>query len=134
MKKLVIDESKWYRGKGSEFSRLRRHHDGKMCCLGFYCLTAGFREDQITGVGNTGWLRPSDINGAITALGSKTGWGYSSSSYEEYMINTNDSRALDDLTRKERLTEAFAQIGWEVEFVPGPVDVATPATVSGDVG
>lgn len=38
---LEIDRAKWLRGEGAENSRLLRHYDGKMCCLGLYLEACG---------------------------------------------------------------------------------------------
>jgi hypothetical protein len=44
---LIIRRSKWCRGEGSGQSQLLRPSDGKMCCLGFYALALGLKEEQI---------------------------------------------------------------------------------------
>lgn len=48
--KLVIDRSKWLQGEASVVSMLLRPQDGKMCCLGFYCLALGAPEKSINRV------------------------------------------------------------------------------------
>ena len=56
IKTLTIDRAKWLRGEDSVDTYLLRQRDGKMCCLGFLCLAAGFSRRDITDVGE-----PSDI-------------------------------------------------------------------------
>jgi hypothetical protein len=56
IKTLTIDRAKWLRGEDSVDTYLLRKRDGKMCCLGFLCLAAGFSRLDITDVGE-----PSDI-------------------------------------------------------------------------
>lgn len=47
MEKLIIDRQRWLHGEGIEDSYLLRESDGKMCCLGFFCLMEGLTEDDI---------------------------------------------------------------------------------------
>lgn len=48
--KVTIDRSRWYRGQGSEDSRLVTGEERKCCCLGFYCLALGFTEAELIDV------------------------------------------------------------------------------------
>src|SRR5271166_1340196 len=44
---LIIERDKWLRGEGYERSFLLREEDGKMCCLGFFCLQTGASQEDI---------------------------------------------------------------------------------------
>lgn len=46
---LVLDPKRWYRGQGTEHSKLLRD-DGTMCCLGFECRRRRVPKKDILGV------------------------------------------------------------------------------------
>ena len=50
--KFVIDRKRWWRGKGSNDSRLLIPTTGEMCCLGFRQLATGLQPSDISDMGN----------------------------------------------------------------------------------
>ena len=132
MSKLVIDRRTWYRGQGSAESRLQRSEDGCRCCLGFYCLQlAGFPESEI--VDKTS---PQELDDGvkITALhellffNEEDDQQYVDSSLTGELIDINDYelgaphqyeqfKIATEQERERLITEKFASIGVEVEFI-----------------
>jgi hypothetical protein len=49
MLEVVIDRERWLRGEGSTQSFLLRPEDGRMCCIGFACLAADLKPEDIMG-------------------------------------------------------------------------------------
>lgn len=118
MEKLVIDRSKWYRGKGGEDSRLLLA-DGQMCCLGFDLLRRGLQPQDIRGVGTPDQLNAEEdaLAGLITVCEECGSSHYELSAVGEGLVDTNDLTTLDEPTREAKLTALFAEIGVDVEFV-----------------
>ena len=115
-RKLVIEESKWYRGKSSRHSRLRRKQDGLMCCLGFDALACGLEKDQITSVNF-----PSKLRVLPEAMRWLTSHDSDDPDYplERRIGAINDDAEMTDQTRKEQLTRLFLEGGnIELVFVP----------------
>ena len=116
--KLVINREKWYRGAGSYESKLLRPSDGKMCCLGFYCMELGYKKEQISGAGTPAssfldpikrpdWLVNNDGKGPLVS-GSCA-----------QLITTNDDEYISEKEREAAITAEFGENGVEVEFVGG---------------
>lgn len=113
--KLTIDRTKWLRGEGTGNSALLREKDGKMCCVGFYCLALGKTKEEISERKwplktwpEFAWLvrqedtlrRPNDEtcdNNGVT------------------LWKLNDNPEVEN--REARIAEAFAKNGVEVEFI-----------------
>jgi hypothetical protein len=116
MRKLIIKESKWYRGLGSG-SRLLVPLDGRMCCLGFDSLACGATEQQILGV-----TFPSNLVPTLE----KQKWLYicnpsarDMGSYQSRIAEVNDDRNITESERKNLLSELFREGGnIELVFVP----------------
>jgi hypothetical protein len=110
--KLTINRDKWLRGEPGE-SSLLRSRDGKMCCLGFYCLACGVSEDDITDIS-----APSDIRSMLDSqlwlFGSTT---YAHSTDCRNLIFINDVRTIGLADRERKIKEVFARHDVEVEFV-----------------
>jgi len=129
--KLEIDRTKWLRGEGSDASRLLRPSDGKMCCLGFACLAAGYAPvnienkstvKQVTDMfGRKPNIEPLFIPRHLDEPSKYENWDV----YEAFQAN--DQRYADsDMTlteeefeaaREKRIVELLAKIGFEVTFV-----------------
>jgi hypothetical protein len=116
-KTLIIDRSKWLRGK-PEDSRLR-NRDGEMCCLGFFGLACGIPiaelEAHRTPLGHTlttnrnrwpEWLVRSTPTKAVYAGSPQCG----------DLMGDNDSRGLTEPEREERIAATFAKHGVTVVF------------------
>ena len=120
--KLTIDRERWLRGEGSTNSKLLRLSDGKMCCLGFYCIALGLSQEQIREVN-------SPI-GVADKLPTKGIWMVAPASSGELsggvsdvdigagnLIEINDSvREMPD-KREKLIAEEFVKYGVDVEFV-----------------
>jgi len=111
--KLVIDRKQWLRGEGGHRSYLLRKSDRKMCCLGFFSLACGLREDQILGV-----VSPRDLLDSPTQMSFLfDDEGLSSSFVGDHLMATNDDPSLHDADREKNITRLFAENGIEVSFV-----------------
>lgn len=99
--KLVIDRTKWLRGEGNSQSRLLRSGDGKMCCMGFYSLACGLKDDEIR---DSPWPDHSESRVPDWIHG-------------KGLSRLNDSEDIPDALREQRISKIFAKHGVEVEFV-----------------
>lgn len=122
-----VKRPQWLRGEGPGSSALLRRLDGKMCCLGFYCLAAGCSRDQIEGV-----QVPSEM---VTGKGNITelllpDWNLDPTKRHPDVVNdlmtANDRptsiRGLDidihsEEEREALITKLFAQMGVKVNFI-----------------
>jgi hypothetical protein len=133
--KVVIDREKWYRGKSGAGSRLLVRsddpaRDGKMCCLGFAALAAGFTEDEIRGYGTPAHLNLRDeIHPAFKGLTDESDRRACSEVCTD-MMSINDRFHYDwhgdpfappspeeDKLREAELIRLAGQIGMDFEFV-----------------
>lgn len=115
MKTLKIKVSKWLHGKTKKLlggSQLFRQADGKMCCLGFYCLMLGVPRQIMLRR-----LSPSDIPNAYKDLlpnwlvhpaGGLTPDG-------DTLMEIND--AVGHKSRCREIKKIFARHDVKVEFV-----------------
>lgn len=121
--KVTVERSRWLRGEGSTESALLRTRDGKMCCLGFACITLGRTEDQIRG-----WISPTSgqycVDGSLLAgsntrlvVRNESGHWTEPDVVAEAMV-INDNRDMPDDQRETTLTTLLSQIGIDLEFVP----------------
>jgi hypothetical protein len=114
MKVLKINRKEWIRGQGSSNSALLTY-TGQKCCLGFYCLAS----KKITKKDIFGLESPSQVRDArssragISKLLNSNGLN-NDICYE--MMETNDSKNLDDKERESKLTKLFKLIGTKVKF------------------
>lgn len=124
MRQLVIDRTKWFRGKGPEASRLLTD-DGRMCCLGFECKAHGISDREIFRVSNPNviptlydnksmqeslrWLigeRTSDLNGF-----------FSCTEDCRQLVKINDDELIAESDREQQIAEVFKRNNIEVQFV-----------------
>lgn len=131
--KLVIEEDKWLRGGGEVSGQLLNIH-GKMCCLGFYALKAGYELDNIMNKGSPSELVetksvktnqdeytridfiPDDRNELEKLLVQNGSNRLANSSTCELLMQTNDDDDITDDVRKQHITKYFKEIDVEVEF------------------
>jgi len=119
--KLVIDRSKWYRGRGGADSRLERS-DGQMCCLGFFGVACGVAPEHLKGIAYPrlpsvahrsgdakwpGWLF-EEVDGLRSHLGLNDN--------RTRLAKLNDSVVGAD-ERERAIAAIFAEHGVEVVFV-----------------
>jgi len=119
MTQTTIEESKWYRGKGSKESMLLRE-DGTMCCLGFDALRRGFSEKEILCIGSPSRLPGSADNPKLQGLTNEDPVFRVKVNTDivSEIIQVNDNDSITDEQRKSKLTELFAKLDTEVVFVP----------------
>lgn len=116
--KLVIDRTRWLRGESQGV--LLRARDGKMCCLGFEAIRRGCTEDEIAGVTTPAYLSKDNPHIKLftdLSLVDERGLPYDDNALCESLTATNDAGDLSDAARESRITELFAEIDIEVEFV-----------------
>lgn len=117
---LTIDRTKWLRGEGGKSSALLRESDGRMCCLGFSCISYGVSENNILGVKTTRramhdfpeimeklpeWMKympdPTEDVPTIILL----------------LMEVNDDISISDEKREKKLTEIFSRVGVKIQFI-----------------
>lgn len=120
VRKFTVKRSKWLRGNGGVSQLL--NNEGKMCCLGFYGRECGLRpqdiRDQATPsdvddtrdekIWNTFLIKDDTINTLNSPRDSKAA---------VKLMRINDSKALSDEKREEKLTAEFLKWGIKVKFV-----------------
>ncbi len=119
MAKFVVDRKMWYRGKGSDTSRLL-NAEGQRCCIGFVGQQCNIADEYM--------LNLPDIDSAHEEHSVKDqfpAWmhgdkrsrllGYESTAiFTAYHIN--DDTEIPDNEREEKLKQVFAEFGDEIEF------------------
>jgi hypothetical protein len=118
--KFTIDRSKWLRGEGSYASKLLRGSDGKMCCLGQLGLACGLTAEEITNKGSPyqvggisareTWSRQVKEAGLLFTIDDMSPYCFE-------LMEVNDETDANDDYREGRLTDLFAKMGIEVEFI-----------------
>lgn len=122
MEKLIIDRSTWYRGKGSNDSRLRRV-DGLKCCLGFYGELRGVDALHL----DNRLMPVSPLVDVSRGSNRWPDWLFSRDLVEARatLANINDNTLHAEAVRERLITAEFAKHGVEVVFVD-----SLPAEVS----
>lgn len=110
--KLTIDRTKWLRGEGSRPSKLLRPEDGKMCCVGFYCLANGIPEAKIS---NEAW--PGTDWSLIPSMQWLVAPYIIQSKMEQNLSWLNDTQEITEDERELLIAELFAKHDVEVRFI-----------------
>ena len=115
---VVIDRTKWARGNGLGNGLLLNVENGKMCCLGFACISADIPEGFIMGRGDidtafTDGGEPESLD-ALVVL---TNGGFIPSSIHGNLVTENDREYVDDLKREKTIIEYGLQAGINFSFV-----------------
>lgn len=122
--KVIVERSKWLRGEGSGVSQLLRERDGKLCCVGFACLAAGFSLDQIRSrvtvsdllnVEETG--PPSTLAAMVIGEGEPEEDPFCDTGAAEELYGANDDPAIWASARETKVAELGQKVGLEFEFV-----------------
>lgn len=108
--KFTVKRSDWFRGQGGFRSKLLNPINNKMCCLGFYALAKGAKREDIMDRAAPNSCPDQPWSQDLIASSFNT-------ISTESLINTNDSPALCEAEREERLTILFSNIDVQVEFV-----------------
>lgn len=112
VKKFTVERSSWFRGKGMWASKLL-DIGGKKCCLGFYALECGLKEENIL---NAGIPRDVALEGAKWDTFLLNDIGLTSHACKELM-RLNDNEFITDEIREWELTTVFENCGVAVRFV-----------------
>lgn len=125
MRILELDPECWYRGNGSEGSRLLRP-DGQMCCLGFEALSRGCTEEEIyeesfpSYIGESIWdtvlldrsRLPEDLQEFLNL-------GHVPDALEQAIGQVNDSPTIDEESRFAWLKLLFKQVDIDLRLKDG---------------
>lgn len=115
---LIIDRTLWLRGEGSGDSYLLRERDGKMCCLGFYCVAHGLSTEDIADKSTPAYIPHLTIEDA-ERFGLKP--LVQDVEYDSDLCNnltmTNDNEWLSNPNRERLIIKYFAWMGVVVEFI-----------------
>ena len=114
MKKLIIDRKKWYRGRGASGSSLLLS-DGTMCCLGFYALSCGKTEDDISG--KQLFAVGQNTNCLVSAKGEAAWLGRKREGLCVGLASINDDVFISQQTRESQISEIFENNGVKVKFI-----------------
>jgi len=125
MEKLVIDRSKWRTGASGDSktglgNTFLLNNEGFMCCLGFFCLSAGLKENHIRSAGTPrDAVFDHNINlMPIAESNSDDDDGiYIDTDFGSGAVDINDSETIDSKTREIQVKDHFATVGIEVEFI-----------------
>lgn len=131
MEKLIIDRQRWLHGEGGGDSYLLRKSDGKMCCIGFYCLQKGFTPEEIEQHSTPAYLSLSDMSKARVLAkpfivpdfnrdDADSSLCQELTAYNDTPLSTKDDEEAEIKTEADReafIIEAFSRIGIEVEFI-----------------
>lgn len=109
---VIVDRTKWLRGEGSRASKLLREQDGKMCCMGFASLAAGYTEDQIKGNAEINHLQ-DDMGKLVIKPGFKKIFKNTQTVGDLY--NANDRDDYD--TREADIIRLGATVGLNFSFI-----------------
>lgn len=117
--KLILKDEEWLRGEGEGTGLLLRSRDCRRCCLGVLAKESGIDDDltkDIAEFDEEGELSRAALNTPMVS------WvlDYSSDdeSDGELAMRINDTDAITDTERLEKLTPIFARHGIEIEFQP----------------
>lgn len=107
---FTVDRRTWLRGEGFS-SRLLRKTDGKMCCMGSYCLARGLKPEEIEDV--------ASVNSAVdTYTDSRMmGWEGALINSKCRVYGVNDTPTTDDVTREKQLAAALEPFGVDIKFI-----------------
>jgi hypothetical protein len=120
-RRLVIDRSRWFCGRGPELSRLLRPTDKLMCCIGIYLESCGVPPEILSGQ-----CYPTATSVAAH-VPEHARWLLDPEPLDEVgqsdrtaLAVTNDTKGLFRVEREQRIAEIFAKHDVEVVFVDGP--------------
>lgn len=116
LESFIVKRSTWLRG-GESFLR----KDGRLCCLGFYCVQAGVEIDDIDG-----WIMPSEMVNeaeidhqyeidALTEFDDEYACARDSH-LTDAAVEINDDEDIAESERERRLTQLFAGHGITLTF------------------
>lgn len=125
MLEITVDRSTWLRGEGTLKSYLLRSDDGKMCCLGSFCLQMGVSVIDIKGVKSPATILnleqnvdgSADFYNPIYKYLGYVGGIHDSVGVSELMALNDDRDIPTDLERETLLNKAAAKLKFKFIFV-----------------
>ena len=125
MLKVEVDRSRWFRGHGKAFSRLRltglTEYNGHMCCLGFAMVAAGF-DEGLDGVPSPAvcltrtFADLVSVPTALSGLVELDGKHFHNTHTCLAMMDENDDTSLPEFVREEEITKLGLKAGIEFTF------------------
>lgn len=113
--KVTIDRKQWHRGDGNKDSALCVPETGKMCCLGFVCMEYGVKKLDMTGITCPAYLlTETELPNWLVEFYRRPDRGDAD---VITMMNINDTKGIDDVSRERVLTMLAASHGLELEFI-----------------
>lgn len=124
--KLVIDRSRWLRGEGPQNSWLKRQSDGKQCCLGFLGDQCGVPYGLARGPEHAHgrWPEALFYESTFADQYGKSWTRMAVADVTVKLMDVNDAEACAPTHRENCITELFASIGIDAEFVDGPTTIS----------
>lgn len=125
MRELVIDRTRWHRGRGHGNSYLLNSED-KMCCLGFECIANGYTPDQIKKVSTPRCLvidiKSTSIPDNLRWLvrdreGVESSLAFVSTDDAKLLMDINDDMDIYDEERQQQISAIFARNSIQVTFI-----------------
>jgi len=120
LEEFVIDRAKWYRGDSLNALLLFGNNTpwpGAMCCVGFFALQkCGLSGPQIEDIGTVEVALEYAIPGFYNSLLQEE-YEHSVDPVLNRIYEINDDEIISDGVREQRLTKAFAEIGYRPVFV-----------------
>ena len=115
--RLVIHRSEWLRGEGSDNSRLFRHADHKLCCVGIY-LRDLLRLDPHDDLDEVCTAAEVHENFATAGSSPIPGWMLSAISGADIgkLYDINDDMHRTDADREQAIAELFGYHDVHVTF------------------
>jgi hypothetical protein len=110
MATYTVKRSQWYRGNGSDQSKLLRE-DGQRCCIGFVGQQCGIKDADL--------LDNASVRSCDESVNGWPSWfiAYPSSEDLQAAYSVNDSEDTTDEYREARLTAIFERYGDTLLFI-----------------
>jgi len=115
---FTVLRSKWYRGRGSDKSRLL-NSAGEMCCLGFYVLACDIDKRAVLDKCVPDELDVRvfpKLHESIRPDALYPGGPYSDNGLVGNLLKVNDHTGIGEKEREKELTKLFRQGGIKVTF------------------
>ena len=129
---FTVDRKRWLRGEDLSLSKLKRAKDGKLDALGFYLTSIGLTEEEISDVGNPGYLpkdllikhnllrswlflKPEEMLGSL--IPSDECMDIIRFNDKKEMLQDNQTISIKDSYREQKLKSAFRKQGIKIRFV-----------------
>jgi hypothetical protein len=116
MLKVIVDRERWLRGEGSNASALYRE-DGKMCCMGFAAIAAGYKKSDLLGLKSIHSLEIATRQRVIVAPENCSITEDENNLKYHPLYVQNDAGLTTDAEKEETLIRMGKKVGIEFSFV-----------------